>query len=289
MLIALMLIGFRSHAQTALFDTAAKPQLISRQFAFTEGASVDKKGNVFFTDQPNNKIWEYDVNGKLSVFLDSAGRSNGMDFDHKGNLITCADEHDQLWSISPKKKITVLVTDLKGHLMDGPNDVWVDNKGGIYMTDPYYQRDYWTRKKADIDGQDVYYLPKNSHQPIMVDSTLKQPNGIVGTPDGKFLYVADIGAGKTYRYNINPDGSLINRTLVINKGSDGMTLDAEGNIYLTGNGVSIFDPSGTQIGHIAIHEPWTSNLCFGGKDKNILFITASTAIYMMKMNVKGVE
>ena len=76
---------------TLLFDSLAKPQLISRQFSFTEGASVDKKGNVFFTDQPNNKIWEYATNGKLSVFLDSAGRSNGMYFDKKGNLVTCAD------------------------------------------------------------------------------------------------------------------------------------------------------------------------------------------------------
>src|SRR6202012_127926 len=108
----------KASAQTAVFDTANKPQLISRQFSFTEGASVDKYGNVFFSDQPNNKIWEYDVSGKLSVFLDSAGRSNGMYFDHKGNLITCADEHEQLWSISPKKKIKVLLTSVHGKLMN---------------------------------------------------------------------------------------------------------------------------------------------------------------------------
>lgn len=280
---------FKACAQTALYDTAEKAQLISRQFDFTEGASTDKYGNVFFTDQPNNKIWEYDVNGKLSLFLDSAGRSNGMYFDHKGNLITCADEHDQLWSISPSKKIKVLVTDLNGKLMNGPNDIWVDNKGGIYMTDPYYQRDYWTRKKPDLDGQRVYYLPKGSRHPIMVAGDIKQPNGIVGTPGGKYLYVADIGAGKTYKYTIGKKGALSNQTLVINQGSDGMTLDEKGNIYLTGKGVTIYDPTGKKIGHIDIDEPWTANLCFGGKDKDVLFITASTAIYTMKMNVKGVE
>src|ERR1700743_2525647 len=96
--IGFLFIGasFQASAQTALFDTTAKAQLISKQFAFTEGASVDKAGNVFFTDQPNNKIWEYDTKGKLSLFMDNAGRSNGMYFDHKGNLVTCADEHDQL-------------------------------------------------------------------------------------------------------------------------------------------------------------------------------------------------
>jgi gluconolactonase len=290
-LITILLItaAFKVSAQTALYDTTEKAQLISKQFSFTEGASTDKYGNVFFTDQPNNKIWEYDVNGKLSLFLDSAGRSNGMYFDHKGNLITCADEHDQLWSISPSKKIKVLVTDLDGKLMNGPNDIWVDNEGGIYMTDPYYQRDYWTRKKPDLDGQRVYYLAKGSHQPIMVADDIKQPNGIVGTPDGEYLYVADIGAGKTYKYTIGKNGALSNQTLVINQGSDGMTLDEKGNIYLTGKGVTIYDPTGKKIGHINIDEPWTANLCFGGKDKNVLFITASTAIYTIKMNVKGVE
>jgi len=285
----LSLTIYNSSAQNTLYDTTAKPQLISKQFTFTEGASVDKKGNVFFTDQPNNKIWEYDTNGQLSLFMDSAGRSNGMYFDHKGNLITCADENDQLWSISPKKKIKVLVTNLNGKLMNGPNDIWVDNKGGIYITDPYYQRDYWKRKQSDLDGEKVYYLSKDSHQPVMVDATLKKPNGIVGTADGKYLYVADIGDNKTYKYIINKDGSLADRKLVINQGSDGMTLDEKGNIYLTGNGVTIYNPLGEKIGHIAINEPWTSNLCFGGKGKNVLFITASTAVYTLKMNVKGIE
>jgi len=281
--------GSVSAQSIALYDTTAKAHLIAKQFSFTEGVSVNKEGDVFFTDQPNNKIWEYDTKGKLSLFLDSAGRSNGMYFDHNGDLVTCADEHDQLWSISPKKKIKVLVTDLDGKLMNGPNDIWIDAKGGVYMTDPYYQRDYWTRKKSDLDGQKVYYLPKNSKQPIAVDATLKQPNGIVGTPDGKYLYVADIGANKTYKFTINADGTLSNKTLAVNQGSDGMTLDEKGNIYLTGKGVTIYNPQGEKIGHIAIDEPWTSNLCFGGKDKDVLFITASTAFYCIKMNVKGVE
>jgi gluconolactonase len=285
----IILAGFKAKAQTALYDTTAGPQLISRQFSFTEGASVDKKGNVFFTDQPNNKIWEYSTDGKLSVFLDSAGRSNGMYFDHKGNLITCADEHNQLWSISPGKKIKVLLKDFGGHLMNGPNDIWVDGKGGIYMTDPYYQREYWTRTKPDIDGQKVYYLAKNKKQPIIVDASLKKPNGIVGTPDGKYLYVADIAANKTYKYKIEKDGSLIEKTLFTAQGADGMTLDERGNVYLAGNGITVYNPEGKKIAHIPVNEPWTANLCFGGVNKDVLFITASTAFYALKMNVKGVE
>jgi len=289
MTLLLLTVFLRSAAQNAPYDTTSKPQLISRQFSFTEGASTDKKGNVFFTDQPNNKIWEYSADGKLTVFLDSAGRSNGMYFDKKGNLVTCADEHEQLWSISPNKKVKVLLSDYQGKPMNGPNDIWIDNKGGIYMTDPYYQRPWWTRTKSDLDGQKVYYLPKGAKQPFIVDADNKQPNGIVGSPDGKFLYVADIGDNKTYKYTINKDGTLSDRKLFVQQGSDGMTLDEKGNVYLTGNGVTIYNAAGEKIGYIAIKEPWTANLCFGGANKDMLFITASTAIYIVKMNVKGVE
>ncbi|GAB3905163.1 SMP-30/gluconolactonase/LRE family protein [Mucilaginibacter boryungensis] len=272
-----------------LYDTLQKPQLISKQFNFTEGPAVDKKGNIFFTDQPDNKIWKYDTEGKLSVFMDKAGRSNGIFFDKKGNLISCADEQDQLWSINKHGKVTVLVNDFDGHRLNGPNDLWVNRKtGGIYFTDPYYQRDYWDRKTSDLDGQKVYYLPPNG-SPVIADDQLKKPNGIVGTPDGNTLYVADIQANKTYKYSIAADGKLTNKQLLINQGSDGMTIDAEGNIYLTGKGVTVYDPSGKKIAHIDIPEPWTANICFGGRDRKLLFITASTAIYTLRMNVKGVE
>jgi len=183
----------------------------------------------------------------------------------------------------------VLVHDLDGHQLNGPNDVWVAPDGGIYITDPYYQRNYWERKKSDLDGEKVYYLPKNGNGLVAVASDLQQPNGIVGTPDGKYLYVADIKANKTFRYTITSGGGLTNKQLFTQQGSDGMTLDSKGNIYLTGNGVTIYSPAGNKIAHITIDEPWTANLCFGGKNKNELFITASTAIYLFKMKVSGVE
>jgi len=275
--------------QSNIIADGAKLQLISKQFKFTEGPAVDKKGNVFFTDQPNDKIWKYGTNGKLSVFMDKTGRSNGLYFDKKGNLIACADEQNQLWSISPQKKITVLVDGFEGKKLNGPNDLWIDDKGGIYITDPYYQRDYWTRKKPDLDGEKVYYLPKGKKELVMVADNLQQPNGIVGTPDGKFLLVADIRANKTYKYEIKPNGTLTNRKLFTEKGSDGMTIDNRGNIYLSGNGITVFNPEGKQIEHIAIPENWTGNICFGGKNRDELFITASEGIYLLKMKVKGVE
>lgn len=275
--------------ESSIIAPGASLQLISDQFKFTEGPAVDKKGNVYFTDQPNDKIWKYSIDGKLSVFLDKTGRSNGLYIDRKGNLLACADENNELWSISPDKKVTVLLSDVQGKKLNGPNDLWVDKKGGIYFTDPYYQRSYWTRKQPEINGEKVYYLPKGKNEPLIVDDQIKKPNGIIGTPDGRFLYVADIGDNKTYRYAIHSDGTLKDRQLFVEQGSDGMTLDHQGNLYLTGKGVTVYNPEGKKIAHIPVPAGWTANVCFYGKQRNKLFITASQAIYTLDMNVRGAE
>ncbi|WP_316806548.1 SMP-30/gluconolactonase/LRE family protein [Pedobacter agri] len=284
----LSLICLLCNAQSPIFVQDSL-KLISSQFKFTEGASVDKEGNVFFTDQPNNQIWKYGTDGKLSLYLDQSGRANGTYFDRKGNLIVCADEQNQIWSIDQHKKIKVLFSDFEGKKVNGPNDLWLDAKGGIYFTDPYYQRDYWTRQKAEIEKQRVYYLPKGKKTAIIVADDVIKPNGIVGTPDGKFLYVADMDANKTYRYQINVDATLTNRQTICSQHSDGMTLDSNGNIYLTGKGVTIYKPTGEKIGHIDVPEEWCGNICFGGKNKDVLFITASKSIYRIQTSAKGVE
>ena len=123
-----------------------------------------------------------------------------------------------------------------------------------------------------------------------MDSVLVRPNGIVGTPNGKNLYVADARGNKIYQYDIKEDATLTNRKILLDRGSDGMTLDEKGNLYLTGkNGVDIYSPKGEHLGNIKIPESHTANLCFGGKNKDILFITASKSLYILPMKVKGVE
>ena len=109
--------------------------------------------------------------------------------------------------------------------------------GALYFTDPFYKRSWWTHDTMPQDGQHVYFLSADRRHLVRVTHDLEKPNGIIGTPDGKTLYVADIGAGKTYRYEIAADGDLTHKTLVAEQGSDGMTLDNEGNLYLTGDGV----------------------------------------------------
>lgn len=278
-----------THADTGLIANGATLQRISNQFQFAEGPAVDKQGNIFFTDQLNDVIWQYKTDGTLARFMHGTGRSNGLFIDHAGFIIACADAKNEVWRIDSQGHKKVLYKAPKRRRLNGPNDLWVDAHGGVYLTDPYYQRPYWKRKQAVLKGEFVYYLPAGKKNLIAIEQTLKKPNGIVGTPDGKHLFIADIGDSKIYKYDIQPNGTLQHKQLFVAEGSDGLTLDAQGNLYATGDGVTIYDSSGNKREHIAVPEKWTSNSCFGGKDKKELFITASKSIYTIRMNVAGVE
>ncbi len=274
----------------SIIASGAKVEKLADGFSFTEGPAVDKKGNVYFTDQPKDRILVWSVDGKLSEF-GSFGRANGMYFDKDGRLLSCSDMDNEIWSIGMDGSHTVLVAGFDGKKLNGPNDLWVHpQNGGIYFTDPLYKRGYWTRDpKMQQEGEYVYYLKPDRKTVVKVAADLKKPNGIIGTPNGKRLYVADIDDNKTYVYDIQPDGSLANKKLFAPMGSDGMTIDNKGNIYLTGKGVTVFNPKGEKIEHIPVEAGWTANVCFGGKDMKTLFITASQYLYSLRMNVKGVR
>lgn len=275
-------------ADSPVVAPGAKPVKISGEFEFTEGPAVDRRGRVFFTDQPNNRILSWSARGGFRTFLQPAGRANGMYFDRAGNLLACADEKNELWSISPRGKVTVVVRDFGGRLLNGPNDVWVAPDDRAYFTDPLYKRPYWKRSgTTEQGGEHVYLLSADRRTVTRVAEGLKQPNGIIGTPDGRTLYVSDIGDGKTYAYGIRPDGSLGERRLFCSLGSDGMTIDHRGNVYLTGRGVTVFNPAGKQVEHLSIPEPWTANVAFGGRDRRTLFITAGKSVYTVRMAVHG--
>jgi gluconolactonase len=290
-LVAALLVALPAAAAdpSGVLAPGAKLVLLAETFSFTEGPAADAKGNVFFTDQPNNKIYKWSTDGKLSVFHDSPGRANGLYFDKKGNLYACADLNNELWMIGPSGKSTVLVKDFDGKKLNGPNDLWIDPKGGIYFTDPFYKRDYWSRGPIEQDGQHVYYLSPDRKRLIRVTGDLQQPNGIIGTPDGKRLYVADIRARKTYVYTPTPDGTLTDKKLFAEIGSDGMTMDEQENIYVTGKGVTVFNVRGEQIEQIDVPEKWTANVTFGGKDRRTLFITAMDSLYSIETRVRGAK
>ena len=268
--------------QTNLVAPGAKVEKLAGGFRFTEGPAVDAKGNVFFSDIPNNRIHKWSVSGELSTFRENSGGANGLFFDKNGNLLACEGGNRRLTSIGPQGSVTVLADRLGGKRLNSPNDLWIDPKGGVYFTDPRYGN----MDGLEQDGFHVYYLPPDRKRLIRIIDDLVKPNGVIGTSDGKRLYVADPGDRKTYLYTIGNDGSLSDKKLFASQGSDGMTLDEEGNLYLTGPDVVIYNPDGTQIGTIETPER-SANLCFGGKDRRTLFITARTSFYAVRMRVRG--
>jgi gluconolactonase len=276
-------------AQASPVAEGAKPEAVATGYAFTEGPACDAEGNVCFTDQPNDRILRWTPADGVNAFLEPAGRANGLCFDRDGDLWACADARNEMWVIHPDGSHEVKVGGYQGKPLNGPNDVWCAPEGGVYFTDPYYERGYWQgRTGMEQETQGVYWLAPDAEEPVRVAGDLTQPNGLIGTPDGKTLYVADIGAGKTYAYDIAGDASLTDKRLFCELGSDGMTLDDEGNVYLTGQGVTVFGPDGQQVAHIEIPESWTSNVCFGGAERRTLFITAGGSLYTLAMRTRGV-
>ncbi|ARN57048.1 SMP-30/gluconolactonase/LRE family protein [Sedimentisphaera salicampi] len=255
-----------------------KLKKLADSFAFTEGPAADSNGNIFFTDIPNNKIHIYTDEGKLKTFLKGSKGANGLAFDESGNLIACMGSAGKVASIDPEKNIKTLAGEYKSKPFNSPNDLWLTPEGGIYFTDPRYGR----RDNLPQDGEHVYYLPPDKSKPIRVIDDMVRPNGIVGDPARSLLYVADAGAGKTYSYKPKPDGTLSEKKLFVEFGSDGMTLDSQGNLYITNEKVMAFNPEGKQI--LTIDTPERpSNLCFASNKEKKLFITARTSLYCAVM------
>lgn len=266
----------------SLVSPDAKAQKLADGFQFTEGPAADPQGNIYFTDIPNNRIHQWSAGGALLPFLEDSGGANGLFFDKRGNLIACAGGAEKLVSIDPQRNVTVLADRYQGKSFNSPNDLWIHPDGGIYFTDPRYG----SRDDLPQDGEHVYYLSADRKRLIRVIDDMVRPNGVIGSPDGKRLYVADHGSNQTYVYVIATDGTLSGKTLFAPQGSDGMTLDEYGNVYLTGRAVSVYDKNGMLIKTIDVPEQ-PSNLCFGGKDNKTLFITARTSLYCLQMQVKG--
>jgi len=262
---------------------AGEAKKLAGDFTFTEGPAADAEGNVYFSDIPSNRILKWSTAGELSTFFENSGGANGLYFDKEGNLIACQGGARRMVSISPDKKIEALADAYDGKKFNSPNDLWIDADGGVYFSDPRYG----SEQGLEQDGFHVYYLSPDRKSLTQIIDDLMKPNGVLGTADGKSLYVADAGGGKTYVYAIEGPGKLGERKLFAEQGSDGLTRDERGNVYLTSReGLNVYGPDGKLVEKIAVPES-PSNVTFGGKEKKTLFITARTSVYSCPMEIPG--
>ena len=266
----------------------AELKLLSKAYSFTEGPTADKAGNVFFTDQPNNRIVKYSFSDdEFTDWLKPAGRSNGLYYVAPNTLIACADANNELWEINIVDKSHQVIGQGDANRFNGPNDCWVNSDGSIYFTDPLYKRDYWIHEPSTASPRAVYRRSPQGDIQLAAD-VFKQPNGIIGDAEHQMLYVADLGGKKTYRFKIQKDGKLSHQELFCESGSDGMTIDEKRNVYLTGSrGVTVYNPDGKLIETIRVPHRWTANVTFAGPKRDQLFITSGNAVYSIQMAVRG--
>jgi gluconolactonase len=284
-LITGMTLGIEGcETQKAFVARGVMPEKALSGFRFTEGVTADTHGGLYFSDLEANRIYHRTPDGKLLVLREQSRRSNGLAVDRNGRILACESATGgRLVSIDPNGAITVLAETFEGKHFNSLNDLWIDPKGGIYFTDPRYG----TRRDMEQDGEHVYYLKPDRKTVIRVINDMDGPNGLIGTPDGQRLYVSDQKGKQTFVYDINSDGTLTHKRLFAPVGSDGMTIDQRGNVYLTTRSIGIYDPNGRKMDTIEVPET-PSNLCFGGKKKKTLFIAAGTSLYSIEMGVKGV-
>lgn len=271
-------------AEEAVTAPDAKVEKLADGFGFTEGPAVDSNGDIYFVDDPKCKIHFWSVaDKKLSTFVEESAHANGMYVDKDDTLYVCEGGTGSVVSYDKTGKRTVVADKFEGKQFNKPNDLWIDPKGGIYFTDPVYGKEF----KVVQDGEHVYYILPDRSKVLKVVTDMIKPNGLVGTPDGKMLYITDQVAGKVWRYDIQPDGMLKNKTLFASIGVDGMSIDNRGNIYITADQIYVYSPEGKEIQQIKCPEV-PANVCFGGPDRKTLFITARKGLYCIRMNVSGV-
>lgn len=260
-------------------------------FQFTEGPAADRHGNLYFTDIPAEKIYQVDAAGKLSLFLEGSNKMNGLMVNKEGQLYGC-EMQGRLVSIDPAtKKVTVLSDAYEGKRYNAPNDLVIDAGGGVYFTDPHFGAPTPLPQETTA----VYYRSPEGKVSRLTTQP-KAPNGVILSPDEKTLYVVPSGEKKMYAYEVKSPG-VVGAGKVFCEleqaepngqgGGDGLTIDTQGNLYITsGLGLQVFSPAGKLLGIIAFPEV-PANVTFGGKDHKTLYVTARTGLYAVETAAQG--
>ena len=302
--------GFASLAGTPAFMQELE---IATSVSMLEGPAVDAAGNVYFTDILMQRIMRFSADGKFSIFREKSNVANGLVFDLQGRLVAAEGSTSPTAERSGMKtggiprvtrtdlktgKIEILADKYGGKPLSGPNDVTIDAKGRLYVT--------------DSDGGAVYRLDAPGKVArILARPDIERPNGIQISPDDKILYLVEAngakdGARMIRAYDLLPDGTVRNMRVLYNfypgRSADGMSIDSQGNLYAAAGlhrtrgtaetldtkcGVYVISPQGKLLKFIPVPEDYITNTAFGGPDMKTLYITAGKTLYRMRNDIAG--
>ena len=281
-----------------LVAKGAKVEKLAGGMKFTEGPVwLPSEKKLVFSDIPNSKLMQWSEADGLSVYRDSE-QANGNILDLQGRIISCQHKARNVIRIEADGSTTLLADRFDGKRFNSPNDVAIRSDGTLWFTDP----PWGLTGSREIPGNWVYKLEPKTGRVEGVHKHLAMPNGIVFSPDESRIYIADTGGHKRHPdpnfhklpasiqcYEIDNQGNLGKKLFQIASGSDGMAVDAQGNLYATHGGkVHIYDADGNERQQIDVPEG-PANVCFGGDDHKTLFITARTSLYSVRMRVAGAK
>jgi gluconolactonase len=283
---------------------------IATMVAFTEGPTVDRDGNVYFTEMVSQRIMRLSAKGVLSTFRERSNNANGLLIDPQGRLVACEGADSQRSGVPVKFKPQITRTDLhtgkmevladnyQGKPFAGPNDVTIDSKGRLFFT--------------DLTGGAVYRIDGPGQLTrILAAPDIQRPNGIQISPDDKQLYLieangAEGGARMIRAYDLRPDGTVGNMRVHYNfypgRSADGMSIDTQGNLYASAGmsqlrgtsetldtkaGVHVISPQGKLLKFIPIPEDFITNNAFGGSDMKTLYVTAGKTLFKVRTEIAG--
>lgn len=269
---------------------AGEVQKLHTGLQFTEGPTAAGEDQLYFSDIPANRIYRQDGEGNLATFLEPSNHTNGLMV--IGSKLFACEMDGRVVEIDLKTKaVRVVASEYQGKRFNAPNDLVVDQSGGVYFTDPHFR----APMPLPQDKLGVYYAAADGQVTRLIDD-LKAPNGVILSPDEKTLYVVPtlqkemmaypvespgkLGAGKVFCTLEQPPGKD-------NTGGDGLTIDVQGNLYITsGLGVQVFSPAGKLLWILKFPEQ-PANCTFGGPEHKTLFVTARTSLYSVRLNVAG--